>query len=86
MIHRVFTCMNFVTLEDELLGLVVCDKTFLFQFHYGDYQDILHLDYPRHPASIQLLNRHLSELPETHPLFHDMRQKLRPTTDSTQVT
>lgn len=55
----IFRTMDFVTLEDELLGLLTCLKTDLFRFHYGDYQDILNLDYPRHQASVQLVTRNV---------------------------
>lgn len=58
--------VRFVTLEDEVLGLVVQEHPNWFQFHYGDYQDILNLDYPRHPQSKRLLQRHIAS-PSTPP-------------------
>lgn len=39
-------------LEDEILGVMVQMQPELFCFHYGDYDDILNLDFPRHSTNL----------------------------------
>jgi hypothetical protein len=59
LLSHVFQDLKFVTLEDELLGLLAAQKPHLFRFHYGYYGDILHLDFPRHSASQRLISRNI---------------------------
>jgi len=51
MYHACYT-LHIAPLEDEILGVVVGKQPDLFECHYGDYQDILNVDYPRHSFSL----------------------------------